>query len=79
MVHSWGGPSSIQTSATLVARLSGSKGVMELGEGELAFWQGPFAPRLIGPTRLGSIRECPEESQEKVGGVPACLEINSTC
>lgn len=78
MVHSWGGLSSIQTSASLVARPLGSKGEMELREGELALWQGPFAPRLTGPTRLGSIRKCPGESQEKVGGVPACLEINST-
>lgn len=81
MVHSHKqagkGPSSFQTSASLVVRPLGSKGVVELGEGELAFWHNLFAPRLIGPTRLGSMRECPEESQEK-GGVPVCLEINST-
>lgn len=65
-------------SACLVVRPLGSKGVVKLDEGELTSWHNPFAPRLIGPTRLGSMRECPEESQEKVGGVPASVEINST-
>lgn len=65
-------------SACLVVRPLGSKGVVELDEGELTSWHNPLAPRLIGPTKLGSVRECPEESQEKVGGVPAGVEINST-
>lgn len=65
-------------SVCFVVRLWGSRGVVGLDEGELTSWHSPLAPRLIGPTRLGSMRECPEESQEMVGGVPASVEINST-
>lgn len=75
-VISWVVHSHLQT--CLVVRPLGSKGVVELDEGELTSWHSPLAPRLIGRTRLGSMRECPEESQEKVGGVPAGVEINST-
>ena len=65
-------------SACLVVRPLGSKAVVGLDEGKLTSWHSPLAPRLIGPTRLGSMRECPEESQETVGGVLASVEINST-